>query len=444
MTSTVPHDLEAERAALGGVLLAGAEALDRAQPLTRESFFHLGHGWIWASMLDLVQAGQPIDLQTVAARLTDTGRLTASGGIGALAEIASAVGTAENIAFHARRVRDMAARRGLLEASGRIAELARDLGRDISEGSQEEASRLLATGAGEAQVITVQQVLDGLAEEVREGQAAGAAPALPGVPTGLTLLDDELTFGGWPRSQPTVLAGATSSGKSALANTAMLGAARQGHRVLMVALEDDARAVTKRMLSQLSGIANRRVQRLDIGWDERELFNVAISELYRQRVEFIERAAPVGELCAGIRAHVLRHHVDLVVIDFLQLVNSGQKLRTKQEHVDAVFECIVQMARAIPAATVVVSQLRRTQGRCPSKEDLYHSGALEQWAHTIALLWRPEEAKQYPNVCLLIDKQKNGPTGRITLGWRAETVSYRDATEGEAQIYERQLDKLVK
>jgi len=224
----------------------------------------------------------------------------------------------------------------------------------------------------------------------------------------------------------------------------VLEAARQGLGVLCCSLEDSPETVVRRALSRLSNIENRAMQRGVVGaGDEQRRFFEASHQLAQARVAFLDCIPhSISELTSTIRRHVREHKTDLVVIDFLQLLRSGERHRSRQDEVDAVFAEVVRMAREIPAATLVVSQLRRTGDRPPSKEDLYHSGALEQWSHTVLLLWRPNLPAFPGLVSLIVAKQKNGGTGRLALGWNGTTCSFCNPDPSEASRFEAALEKM--
>jgi replicative DNA helicase len=244
-----------------------------------------------------------------------------------------------------------------------------------------------------------------------------------------------LTFEGLPRKLITALGGATSAGKSALGLACVLGATDAGHGALCVSLEDEAVATVKRALAIRSGINNTALQRGIVGPNERGPLNRVISELGSRNCWFLPRRIRKAEdIASAVRRHCREYPTGLVVIDFLQLVGVKKQTKSNQERVDAVLEIFVDLLDDIDAAVLLLSQLVRTYTNAPTKEDLYWSGAIEQWSHTIGLLWRaPVEIAGC--VGLIVDKQKNGPTGRIELGWDANLCSFRDPDPVTARSY---------
>lgn len=291
------------------------------------------------------------------------------------------------------------------------------------------------------EIIHISSVIEDIEQDIKT--RASGKKLLRGIPTGLKGLDSKLSANGIPCGKITIFAGATSSGKSALANTAILSALKNQHKVLCIALEDEPKCVAVRMLSTLSSIQNRQLQQAQVFSDQQQKFEAAKQHLMNTSLYFKEDALSISNLTEEIKAFVADNGIELVVVDFLQLIPAGIRFGKKQEEVDYVFGELVSMARHMKdTATLVVSQLRRTGNEAPTKEALYHSGALEQWSHTIGLLWRPN-ISGFENCCaFLLDKQKNGPTGFITLGWHADTVSYHDVNEETDRLFQEAIAKM--
>ncbi len=172
-------------------------------------------------------------------------------------------------------------------------------------------------------------------------------------------------------------------------------------------------------------------------------FGPAAAELAAAHVWLLDQpTSSIDDLVRQVRRFVAREKIDLVVIDFLQILPLGRQAESKVSEVTQVATAIQRMSRQLPkTATLLVSQTKRTGETCPTKEDLRWSGEIEQLAHTICLLWKPP-VKGYNLVCLNVDKQKDGPTGFVPLAWQPETVSYRDPREDEAADYLRGVDSL--
>lgn len=287
----------------------------------------------------------------------------------------------------------------------------------------------------------IAEITNAIIEEMKHPESRKS-----GIATGIESLDNMLTFDGLPLGHITVFAGATSSGKSALANTCMLSAIKNNKSILCCAFEDSPNAVVRRCIANLCLISNRDVQRNNLSEIEIYRAEGALKELSETRLWFIDKIPnTITELTTKIKQIVHRNKIELIIIDFLQLIKAGKNFGKRQDTVDYIFGEIVQTANQLEnTATLVVSQLRRVKDKCPTKEDLYHSGAIEQWSHTVGLLWKPETGtKGY--IAFILDKQKNGPTGILPLGWEPEYMQYRDAAgENMALEFIREIEKARK
>jgi len=432
MTRPPPHSLDAERAVIAALLLR-PEGLERAEALLRPGdFYHPQHEAIYGAALELHRAGQPVDVLTLHDRLASAK--------GATLEVLTGftTPTVENIEYHAGIVREKATLRRLIRACHEME--ARAFAHEEvehAEGLVTEA-RAAIDGCYREQIQAsdhrglMMELLDDC--EYRWKHPEEAKPL--GVPTGYDPLDGSLAFEGLPKGHVTIIAAETGKGKSALAQGICRGACRAGFNVLDVTLEDRARARQARHVSAITaeigkGIQNMQLQRRMVKADEWQMLMraAALAHKWKGTIHYLEQRLPVDELLARAGRLVRQHEISLVVIDYLQLLSSGQNFRTRQEHVDYVFDRIEHFATAHQeTATILVSQMARHEGR-PKLSKLYHSARLEQGAHTVMLLWAPALKTRLPYVAIDIAKQKDGPTGIRVLGWEARTVRFYNPTD---------------
>jgi len=338
-----------------------------------------------------------------------------------------------DLEFYARAVREAAVDRRVRAACERL------------HGSAlvDELYRLMLQQESSQQTTAI-PLRDVLMEIIAEAESvrAGADP-VAGVPTGLAGLDRELTFGGLPRCAVTVLAGERSSGKSALAKTCVLGACRAGQRVWWGSFEDSRQAAATRMLSDVSGIHNRQLQRRVVGPTEWSSFMTAAGQLGNGKAWLWDKPVrSVEALCRLIASEVRRYDIDLVVIDYLQILRMTGGGGKAERVSDAANE-IAQMTRGLDkTATLLVSQLARLGGERPTMDKLKWAGEIENAADTIGMLWKPDVG--IPGVVALdLAKQKNGGVGIVPLSWRPETVSYRDPDRHVEAAYMEAIGRLT-
>lgn len=436
-----PHSLEAERAVVSALLLDPARVLQEssAGALDPGDFYQPALGELVRAAKQLHQRGEAVDVVTLEAHLRTGGKLKGVGGASGLAELAAASPTAANVDHHAAIVRDRAALRRLIRVAAEVqaeayaAERPDDL---VRRAEEQIRSCYTVDEAGRS----LQDVLRGIYDACRPDSATTTTR---GVPTGLTDLDEALTYRGVPTGLVTTIGAPTNTGKSALANAIAMNAALRGEAVVYATFEDRAESPAGRALAALSGIPNDEIQRAEIDAGYWRRFEHAVGQLWQARVHYIEQVPrSAGALVTQCQRSVKRLGASLLVLDYLQLLRSGQRLWNRQEEVDTVFSAILDLALSLPnTATVLVSQLRRTGDERPTRETLYHSGKLEQGSHTILLLWAPKKAAEHPCRLCIVEKQKDGEPRDVVLGWDGPHVRFHDANSMVADEYIRALTK---
>jgi len=439
---TLPHSIEAEDSLAGAMLLGGGEALERIAGIVRpEDCYSPRIQVLLECGLQLQARGAPIDTVTLMAELQAEEKLGRVGGVEVLAELSGKVPTIENVEYYARLVRSRAQLRQLIRTcSEAIANAYGEHGSadELVQQTTEELQKCFSSELGGRSVQDVLKKLMDVAEERTNLIAQGRELEALGVATGLQQIDINLTYSGLPMHQPTVLGADTSAGKSAVATTMMWQAARRGEGVLYCTLEDEAESPTLRIVSSLSRINNAALQNLRVRPEEWPRFQEAIGEVWNKQIHFFERPTKVNDLVGKVRRYVRRYKPRLVVVDFLQLVQPAEALRSRQEEVDATFGRLVDMAVGFhDTATLIVSQFHRTDRMVrPTRRDFYHSAAIEQGAHTVLLLWDPPLARPFRCKVGIIDKQKNGlaPVD-VVLGWDGQSATFFNADAAEAEAY---------
>lgn len=444
----LPHSAEAE-ASLVGAMLLRPEALERLTGIVRpEDCYDPRVQILLETGLALQTRGVPIDVVTLEAELRAAGKLEKVGGIAGISEYSTS--TAENVEFHARLVRDRAQLRRLIRVCQETAARAYGAELPADELIQDAADGVSNCFSGELGGRSIQEVLQALvarAEERTQLIAQGREEELHtfGVPTGLQQIDGALTFGGLPVRQPTIVGADTSVGKSSFATGCMWTTARRGGGCLYCTLEDEAESPTLRIVSDVSRLGNRELQSLRVSPDQWPAFESAVGELWNKKIHFFESSFKVDDLVGRVKRYVRRHKPRLVVVDYLQLLEPAQRSRSRQEEIDETLKALVLMARSLPeTATLIVSQFhRRDRNQRPTVGDFYHSGAIEQWAHTVLLLWGPVVKHDRCKVAI-VAKQKNGSAPvEVVLGWDGRCSSFCNADAHDAEIYWGEVVKLT-
>lgn len=411
-----PHDIEAEQAVLGAVLLRPS-ALPRAQEfLTCDDFYHGRHRIIFEALTDLAGQSEGIDLVTVGDRIECKNQLEKIGGRSALAELLTTIGSAANIEHHARIVRDCAIRRHLIRLSA-----------DITQGAYDRAPTLDLLQEAERKLFQISAGRDertwcSLAEISREtavyvDQLSKRTDETIGIPTGFSSLNTLL--GGWQRSDLIIIAARPSMGKTSLALGSALAAAKAGHRVGVLSLEMSRRQLGIRLhgMGAPIDVHALRTGRLNYqGW-----WHFAEAAQRLETLPFwIDDSSilTVEQVAAKARQLKAREGLDLLVVDYLQLLHILHA-ESRQQGVAEASRKLKLLAKELDIPVIVLSQLSRDCDRRPDPRpvlaDLRDSGAIEQDADVVLFLYREEvyrpETEEKGIAEILIRKHRNGPIG---------------------------------
>jgi replicative DNA helicase len=414
-----PHDLEAERAVLGALLL-DAEAFTAIVELSPGDFYHPGHGLIFETLRDLRARGATTDVVTIAAELRQRNRLNAVGGLKYLGELTDAVASVQNVGAYAGIVASHALRRREIEATESAAHKLRN--HEPPETVWVELSRAFAANAARGEgAATVGRDLDELFSTAL-ARSSGREPALA---TPWPALDRLLGGSGlWPGMY--VLVGSTGAGKSQWAVQLATHAARAGRRTLYLALELSRRDLAARVFGAVAGVSWSAVLR---GSLPEETLHQAIARAERE-----VRSLPLHTECGtpygyGIdtlvsRAWALRPQ--LVVLDYLQLcgTKAGEEPRVSVARVSYAARAI---ARDLNAVVIVLSSTARANYaelvNDPSKDpsDLVglgkESGEIEYAADGVLVLAKGQANEDPKKRVLVVAKNRYGVTGRVDLQW---------------------------
>lgn len=430
LKSVPPHNLDAERAVLGGVLLR-PDILDGLAPELRErDFYKPAHRVVWAAMVDLWRASQPVDVVSLADALTRAGTLDAAGGPACLAELMGSVMTAANARAHAKIVRDMAGRRAMLAMGARMIEIGFDLARDPAD---------FADIAG----LAVDQVLGSRAEIGPETPAEYIAAhgdyleqALegqqPGVPLPWWRLQDML---GGARPGEVIIVGARPGcGKTALALQWALHAAKNGCASGFFSLEMGFEQLLNRAAAMECEIDMQRFRSSPLNLTDEEWSRVAAlhNSMEHWPLYLYDRplARPSDIRAACRRWRRAAGRLDIIFIDYAQLIGPDGRHATREQEVSAVARDLKCLAKDFGMAVVALAQLnRKVEDRKPPRpgalprpypSDLRECGELEHVADCIMLIppWHMREVKSDVEFFdFVVAKGRNSRTGDVRLAF---------------------------
>ena len=421
-----PQDLEAEQAIIGAILLDRDAIVSIIQFLKPEHFYRQVHGDIFGSLCDLYERREPIDLVTLTAQLKRNGNFDNVGGSAYLAELASAVPTAANIAQYAQIVRDHWVKRQLIATGGKISEKAFDETGDIRSILDETEQAIFALSQQQMRQNFI-PVKDALAESFdRLDELHRKAGGLRGVPTGFWDLDGKLA--GMQDSNLLILASRPGQGKTSLAlNIASHVAVKEGLPVGIFSLEMSKEELVDRLLVSQSEVDSWKLKTGKLDDEDFDRLQEAMGILADAPL-FIDDtpAANIMEMRTKARRLQVEHGLSLLIVDYLQLIHA-RNLENRVQEVSEISQNLKNLARELKIPILACSQLSRAVEQRGTKKpqlaDLRESGAIEQDPHVVMFIWRPDQ-DSLEAVKLDIQKHRNGPTGEIDLVFRPDRVKF--------------------
>ena len=424
--TVLPRDLDAERSILGASLLHDSSFVAIADLLRPEEFFRSAHQRIFAAMLDCRDEARAIDFVTVKSKLSVRGELDEIGGPAYLAGLADGVPRSTNVEHYAVIVKEKARLRAAVFAASRL--ITRASGEDsLSTIAGEAAEELLALGAEAAG--GAKHVGDLLHAGMESIEYAHAHPGtVRGVSTGLLDLD-KMTLG-LQRSDLVIVAARPGMGKTSLAlNIAASAAAVLS--VLVFSLEMSSDQLFLRLLSSEARVDSSRMREgkvADADWPRLSLAAQRLSALKL----FIDDAASLSvfDIRARARAHQTAHGLDLVVVDYLQLLRGSGRFENRTQEIGTISRGLKALAKELAVPVVALAQLRRppadaSASRRPQLSDLREGGDIEADADMVWLIWRDDNDRTMDGMAdVIVAKQRNGPTGLVKLAWQPEFTTF--------------------
>lgn len=425
---TLPNDLNAEMATLGGMLLsqeAVAEVFEEVKPT---DFYAPKHEFIFNAVLSLFGKGEPTDVIAVTDELSKTGNLLKAGGADYLHSLASYVPTAASAGYYASIVSEKAVLRRLIEAGTRIAQSGYESQGEVIElvnDAQSEIFKVASASAGEDFVALSHSIEDAI-KEMESAQNRGGE--LTGIATGFTELD-HLTHGLHP-GQLVIVAARPAMGKSTLAlDIARNAALVKGNSTIFFSLEMGRAEIAMRLLSAESATSLQSMRKGMLA--EKDWSKIAATRGKINDAPLYIDDSPnmtLVEIRAKCRRLAQQTDLKMVVIDYLQLLTSGKKVESRQQEVSEFSRALKLLAKELGVPVIAISQLNRqaeqSKDKKPELSHLRESGSLEQDADVVVLLHREGIfEKDHPKAGeadLILAKQRNGPTGTVVVAFQGQ------------------------
>jgi replicative DNA helicase len=432
-----PQSKEAEQCVLGSMLRDNSVIGDVLQIIRPDNFYLDAHQKICQAVITLYDRGHPVDLVVLAEELKNRKQVEEIGGYPYLAQLWDAAPTAANAEYYSRIVRDKAIIRHLILSSNEILRDAYDQAMQADEllGSAERKILDIAEMGITGQTFTLAQALTEAYDRIDTRQQNDQT-SISGLPTGFIDLDEKTA--GLQNSELIIMAARPSHGKTALAmNVARYVAVEDNQPVFVVSLEQSRIELAERLLCCQARVDSHKLRKGHLSSEDMQKLIEAGGTL-RNAPLFIDDTPGQGMLriAANARRLKLREKIKLVVIDYLQLIEPDNRRDNRQEQVANISRRLKFLARELQIPVMALAQVNRSSedrtDHKPRLADLRESGSIEQDADTVMLLHRPEmyEPGQHEGILEIhIAKQRNGPTGEVSLTFLKQFMRFENFVE---------------
>ena len=451
-----PHDIDAEEAVNGSLLIDGTSVYKIATFLQPEDFYHEQNRWLFAACLTLYQRNEAINQITLAQELDRQGKLESCGGAAYLSHLVSIVPTSLDVENYAQIVYRLAISRRLIEAAHRIETIgyAADPDVDNSLNKAEDVLYRLRHGQSPRDFVHIRQILDKYFEEVTPtpSGAEGQEGALPYALSGFVGLDELL--GGFQHSDLIIVGGRPSMGKTSFVlNIARNTAMEQGACVAMFSLEMARDSLVWRLLSSETGVNLSRIRLGRHTEEEEKRIMDATGKLSEVSI-YVDDSPQLRmiEMRSKARRLYFEHGIDLIVVDYMQLMQGDGRMENRVQEVSYISRSLKALARELNVPVLAVSQLSRASefrsSHTPQLSDLRESGSIEQDADVVILVDRDEQHYQPPEAWqtahpdehypppadIIVAKHRNGPTAKVNLRFVPSMARFENISSEEPSL----------
>jgi replicative DNA helicase len=445
MDRTLPHNLEAEKAVLGAILINNQAFNQAAEVIDAEDFFRDAHKRIWHKVVGLTDRSEAVDPVTLKDELVRSGELDEVGGPAYISSLTDGVPRSANVEYYAKIVKEKSTLRRLIQSANEVLGRAYDAEED-ADSLLDEAERSIfqiAEHRMRAGFIKLSDMVDSgyqMLEQLQEHRGL-----ITGVPTGFHDLDEKTS--GFQKSDLVIVAARPGMGKTSFVlNCALHCGTMAGKSVGIFSLEMSKEQLFTRMLTSEARIDAHRFRGGYFGEQDYDRIVQAMGRLHDAKV-FIDDTPSIGilEMRAKSRRLKLEHGLDMLIIDYLQLMQGRGRFDNRQQELASISRALKILAKELNIPILALSQLsraseQRTDHR-PQLSDLRESGALEQDADIVLFIYRPDMYPQDGQIDpetentaeIIIGKQRNGPTGTVNLAFLKQYTRFENLYSGGAR-----------
>lgn len=430
----MPHSVEAEQSVVGAMLMDKDAILAASEIICGDDFYQNAYGVIFDSMVELFNEGKPVDLITLQERLKEKEVPPEISSLEFVRDLVAAVPTSANVRYYAQIVSDKAVMRKLIKMNDELSNICyagNEPLESVLEKTEKSVFQLLQNrNAGE--YVPIRQVVMNALEKVEK--ASKSKGTVTGIPTGFIDLDYKLS--GLQPSDLVLVAARPSMGKTAFVlNIAQYVAFKKDKCTAIFSLEMSKEQLVNRLFSlesQVDAQALRTGNMKDSDWEKL----IEAAGIIGQSNLIIDDtpSISISELRSKCRKYKMEHGLDLIIIDYLQLMSGsvGGRSESRQQEISDISRSLKALARELNVPVIALSQLSRAVEQRPDKRpmlsDLRESGAIEQDADVVMFIYRDEyynkDSEYKKQAEIIIAKQRNGPVGTVHLAWLGEYTKF--------------------
>ena len=429
-----PHNEEAERSVLGAIMLNRDVLLEVLEEVTADDFYNESHREIFKAIWELYKDNTAVDMLTVCEELKKRKALDMVGGRAYIATLTAEVPSTANAIEYAKIVSEKATLRQLINTSEDITDKGYEAKMDASEILDYAEGGIFKIGQ-RRQKTDYAKIQDVLLSNIKIiDEAAKNKDKIVGIPTGFKDLDEKTS--GFQRSDLVILAARPAMGKTAFAlNIAQQSAVKYGSSVIIFSLEMSKEQLGQRLLAMQARVEMQKLKQGDLDRKDWDRITMALDELNSTKIVIDDTPGiSIMEMRNKCRRLKAEQGLDLIVIDYLQLMSLQGKTDNRQQEISTISRNLKLLAREMDCACIVLSQLSRApeqrQDHRPILSDLRESGSIEQDAYIVIFLYRDDyynENTDKPGVCEVnIAKHRSGPTDKIDLTWVSRYTKFSD------------------
>ena len=429
----MPHSIEAEQSVIGAMLMDKEAIMAASEIISGEDFYQKQYGILFNNMVELFNEGKAVDLITLQNRLRENGVPEEVSNMGFVRELLSSTMTSANVKYYAEIVYEKSVLRKLIKTNEQIANdcyVGADKLEKILEDTEKKIFDIVQR-RNTGEFVPINKIVQN--SIMRVSAASKLKGNVTGIPTGFIDLDYRTS--GMQKSDLVLVAARPSMGKTAFVlNMAQYMAFECNKTVAIFSLEMSSEQLVNRLLAMEARVDAQKLRNGSLEDNDWESLLESAGTVARSHLIIDDRASSLAEIRSKCRKFKLEHNLDIVIIDYLQLMSSGSSRSSdsRQQEISDISRGLKRMARELDVPVVALSQLSRAVEQRPDHRpmlsDLRESGAIEQDADVVMFLYRDEyynkESELKGTAEVIIAKQRNGPIGTVTLAWLPQFTKF--------------------